>query len=150
MAIRVPSAAAAPKDGRCIQTTHGCIALNPDVTEATVSQTICIPGYAKSVRPASNYTRAAKAKLLREAGIDESRTSEFELDHIVPLALGGHPRNLSNLGLQPWDGEHGATRKDALEARMHTLVCHGAITLTEAQRCVAEEWEGCAAKYVPR
>jgi hypothetical protein len=133
-----------------LTTTHGCIALNPDVTEATVGQTICIPGYAKSVRPATNYTRGVKAKLLREAGIDESRTSDFELDHIVPLALGGHPRKLSNLELQPWAGEHGATRKDALEVRMHALVCHHAMTLTNAQACVAEEWEGCAAKYLPR
>jgi hypothetical protein len=52
-------------------------------------------------------------------GIDESWASELELDHIVPLALGGLPRKLSNLELQPWAGEHGATRKDALEVRMH-------------------------------
>lgn len=150
VAIRVRFAAAAPMDGPCIQTTHGCIALNPDVTEATVSRTICIPGYAKSVRPASSYTRGVKVKLLRKAGIDESRTSDFELDHIVPLALAGHPRKPSNLELRPWAGEHGATRKDALEAQIHTLVCHQAITLNEAQACVAEKWEGRAAKYLPR
>ena len=27
-------------------------ALNPDVTQYTIAQTICVPGYTKSVRPA--------------------------------------------------------------------------------------------------
>ena len=46
-AVPAPSAAAAPfrsaaedpKDGPCIKTTHGCIALNPDVDEATIDVT---------------------------------------------------------------------------------------------------------------
>jgi hypothetical protein len=41
------------------------IALNPDVTDGTVSQTICVSGYTKSVRPANSYTHEVKAKLLR-------------------------------------------------------------------------------------
>lgn len=146
---RVLSAAEAPKDGPCIQTTHGCLALNPDVTEGTVRQTICVSGYTKSVRPATSFTKGIKAKLLRKAGIDEARASDYELDHIVPLALGGHPRKLSNIALQPWEGEHGALRKDALETRMHALVCHGEVTLSDAQACVADDWEACAAKYMP-
>jgi hypothetical protein len=146
-APRVLSAADAPREGPCIQTTHGCVALNPDVTQGTVKRTICVPGYTKSVRPATSYTNGIKVKLLTEAGIDQSRIGDFELDHIVPLALGGHPRKLSNLVLQPWEGEHGAKRKDSLEARMHSLVCHGEVGLTEAQACIAEDWELCAAKY---
>ena len=48
------TAAEDPKDGPCIQTTHGCIALNPDVDEDTIGATICVPGYTKSVRPATS------------------------------------------------------------------------------------------------
>jgi hypothetical protein len=73
--------------------------------------------------------------------------SAFELDHIVPLSLGGHPRKLSNLALQPREGERGAKRKDSLEVRMQRLVCHGKITLTDARACLAEDWEACATKY---
>lgn len=149
-APRVITSTDIAKDAPCIQTTHGCLALNPDVTEATVSQTICVAGYTRTVRPATSYTSGVKAKLLREAGLEESRMSDFELDHIVPLALGGHPRKLSNLELQPWEGEHGAWRKDALEVRMHNLVCQGDVTLTEAQACIAEDWEACATKYPAR
>lgn len=111
-------------------------------------QTICRAGYPKSVRPSSGYTNAVKAKLLREAGIDPSRMADFELDHIVPLALGGHPRKLANLALQPWGGEHGAERKDALENRMHRLVCRRQVALDVAQACLAEDWEACAARYM--
>jgi hypothetical protein len=131
----------------CVQTSHGCIPLNPDVTEVTVRQTICVPGYTKAVRPSSSYTNGVKAKLLREAGLDGSLMPDYELDHIVPLELGGHPRKLANLTLQPWDGEHGAWRKDLLERRLHVLVCRGELQLSEAQACIAEDWEACEAKH---
>lgn len=144
---RILSAAEDPKEGPCVQTSHGCIALNQDVTEETIGQTICVSGYTKSVRPASSYTKGVKTKLMREEGVDPSKMSAYELDHIVPLALGGHPRKPSNLALQPWDGPQGAKMKDILEVRLQGLVCHGKIPLTDAQVCIAEDWEACAAKY---
>jgi hypothetical protein len=130
----------------CIQTRHGCIPLNPDVTEGTIRQTICVPGYTETVRPSSSYTNGVKAKLLRESGLDESLMSAYELDHIVPLALGGHPRKLGNLALQPWEGEHGAKRKDLLEHRLQILVCRGELQLSDAQACIAEDWVACEAQ----
>ena len=149
-APRPSSPADIAKDTPCIQTTHGCVALNPDVTKETVRQTICVSGYAKSVRPSSSYTNGVKAKLLREAGLDGSLMPDYELDHIVPLELGGHPRKLANLTLQPWDGEHGAWRKDLLERRLHVLVCRGELKLSEAQVCIAEDWEACEAEHMAR
>ena len=146
-ASRIVSATEEPKEGPCVQTLHGCIALNQDVTEETMGQTICVSGYTKSVRPASSYTRGVKAKLLREAGIDPSKASDYELDHIVPLALGGHPRKLSNLMLQPWDGPQGAHMKDILEVRLQNLVCQGQVGLAEAQICIATDWQACASEY---
>jgi hypothetical protein len=144
------SAAEDPKDGPCIKTTHGCIALNPDVDEDTIDGTICLSGYTKSVRPATSYTNGVKKRLMREAGIDAARIGDYELDHIVPLALGGHPRKLSNLMLQPWAGEHGAKAKDVLEVRLQSLVCHGRLDLTDAQICIAQDWEACAVRYPRR
>jgi len=134
----------------CVQTRHGCIPLNPDVTEDTVRQTICAPGYTKTVRPSSSFSNGVKAKLLRDAGLDESHIGDYELDHIVPLALGGHPRKLANLTLQPWDGEHGAKRKDLLERRLQILVCRGDLGLNEAQTCIAEDWEACEPEDIAR
>ena len=76
--------------------------LNHDVTPETIASTICVSGYTAMVRPASVYTNGVKLKLLQASGQDASTASTYELDHIVPLALGGHPRALDNLQLQPW------------------------------------------------
>ena len=117
-------------------------ALNPDVRQETIQQTICVPGYAASVRPSTSYTTGVKAKLLRERAQDLSAASSYELDHRVPLALGGHPRNLRNLELQLWDGEAGAKKKDRLERRLQVLVCRGKVALQAAQRLMYFDWQG--------
>ena len=141
-----PTAAPPPIDLPCMQTSHGCIALNSDVTEESVAKTICVVGYTATIRPATNYTNGVKAKLLEEAGQDRSQMGAYELDHIIPLAVGGHPRKLSNLTLQPWYGENSATEKDGLERRLQHMVCNGEISLTDAQFCIAEDWHACQAE----
>jgi len=148
--VRIRTAAEDPSDGPCVQTDHGCISLNPDVTQATIGQTICVAGYTKSVRPASSYTNGIKTKLMRDEGLDPARKVDYELDHIVPLALGGHPRKPSNLMLQPWDGPQGAHMKDILEVRLQHLVCAGNVALTDAQICIATDWQACSARYAAR
>lgn len=140
-----PLAAPLPVDLPCIQTSHGCTAINPDVTQENIRQTICVSGYTRTVRPATSYTNGVKAKLMAEAGLDSSHMSEYELDHIIPLAVGGHPRKLSNLQLQPWYGQNSAVEKDGLEVRLQHMVCKGQITLLDAQYCIAEDWQACEA-----
>lgn len=117
--------------------------LNPDVTQDTIQETICVKGYTKSVRPSTSYTNGVKRKLMREAGIDWSRADEFELDHKESLGLGGHPRNIHNLVLQPWDGADGAKAKDKVEVRMQRMVCAGKIGLEAAQSCMWNDWRTC-------
>lgn len=123
------------------------MALNPDVSQDVIAMTICVPGYTKEVRPAVNYTNGVKRKMLRQAGIDESRAREYELDHIVPLALGGHPRSLENLQLQPWNGPDGAHRKDRIEVKLQCLVCSGQVPLVEAQEEIYTDWQSAYHKY---
>jgi hypothetical protein len=64
-------------------------------------------------------------QLLAMAGIDPSHASEYELDHIIPLAVGGEPRALENLQLQLWEGAGGAKRTDRIEVKLQYLVCTG-------------------------
>ncbi|MDP9064783.1 MAG: hypothetical protein M3O06_02825 [Pseudomonadota bacterium] len=139
-------AGAAHLDLPCVQTGHGCIALNPEVTEKTLARTICVRGYTATIRPTRNYSDGVKRTLLRQAGLDASHGGEYELDHIVPLGVGGHPRKMSNLMLQPWQGPNSATKKDRLERRLQHLVCNGLITLADAQLCIAEDWQACASR----
>jgi hypothetical protein len=123
--------------------------LNPDVHEATITETICHKGYTKSVRPATSYTNGVKRKLMREQGIDWADAADYELDHIVPLTLGGHPRNIHNLQLQRWDGEDGAESKDKLEVRLAHEVCHGTVSLPAAQACIWNDWQACLREHRP-
>jgi hypothetical protein len=109
----------------CAQAVPSAL-LNPDVTPATLTQTVCRAGYTKTVRPSTGFTNGIKKRLMREQAMDfEADKGSYELDHIVPLALGGHPRNLHNLTLQPCEGADSAKRKDRLEVKLQCLVCSG-------------------------
>ena len=111
--------------------------INPAVTQATIDQTICVPGWTKTVRPSARYTTRIKIKLIRELELDEALLTDFELDHRIPLALGGAPSDPRNLELQPWDE---APQKDAIEACLARAVCAGKITLDEARRRIWNDW----------
>lgn len=123
-------------------------ALNPDVHQDTINKTICVPGYTASVRPSTTYTNGVKLKVLREHGLPASAAKDYELDHRIPLALGGHPRNLHNLMLQPWEGPDGAKAKDRLERRLQRLVCTRKLPLDEARHAIYVDWQAAYRKYV--
>ncbi|HJW23919.1 MAG TPA: hypothetical protein VJ576_03395 [Rhodocyclaceae bacterium] len=131
----------------CPLAAYAAGALSPEVTQDNTHQTICQPGYTATVRPPRSYTDKVKRALMREAGIDEGLIAEYELDHIIPLALGGHPRKAENLRLQPWEGEGGAKRKDRIEVKLQCLVCSGQVALADAQREVAGDWQGACHRY---
>ena len=122
--------------------------LNPDVRQGTIAQTICVPGYTSSVRPSTTYTNGLKLRLTHEQSIPSETAGSFELDHRIPLALGGHPRNPKNLTLQPWDGEDGAKKKDRLERRLQVLVCAGSLQLDMARRAIFVNWQEAYKAYV--
>jgi len=119
-------------------------ALNSDVTQATIARTICVPHYTQNVRPASSFTDGVKQLLLKRGGLDPSTAADYELDHIIPLAIGGHPRNLDNLQLQPWEE---AKRKDRIEVKLQCLVCAGQIALSDAQREIVDDWHAAYHRY---
>jgi hypothetical protein len=51
-------------DGRAdVRCTPG--AINPDVTQATIGKTICVPGWTAKIRPPVAYTNLLKTALLR-------------------------------------------------------------------------------------
>lgn len=122
--------------------------LNPDITQANVQDTICRKRFTKTIRPAVVYTNGVKFKLMREAGIPEADADKYELDHIVPLVVGGQPRKLANLMLQPYEGVLGARKKDRLEIKLQNMVCDGEIDLATAQREIGTDWVSTYEKYI--
>lgn len=78
-------------------------------------------------------TNVIKAKFMRRQRITRPMR-EFELDHIIPLTLGGAPRSEKNLQLQPWSE---AKLKDKEEVRLSRAVCAGSITLQKARETIS-------------
>src|SRR5881227_2293039 len=69
---------------------------NPDVTQSTINSTICVSGWTATVRPSTSYTNALKVKQIAEYGYSDTSTSDYEEDHLVPLELGGAPKDAEN------------------------------------------------------
>ena len=123
-------------------------AINENVTQSNIGQTICVPGWTATVRPSTSYTNALKSKLLHDQGLPQSEAAKYELDHLIPLALGGHPRKPENLWLQLWDDPWGARTKDRLEVRLKNLVCSGAVSLQRARDDIRRNWVSAFKKYI--
>lgn len=121
-------------------------AVNPAVTEGTLGETICKSGWAASVRPPSAYTSALKLVQIVQYGYADKNPSHYEEDHLVPLEVGGAPRDAKNLWPEPNtvrlpDGTAvGSAQKDGLENYLHGQVCTGQMALADAQRAFASDW----------
>ena len=76
-------------------------AVNPAVTQANIQQTICERGYTKTIRPPVSYTEPLKRRQLREYGYADQHIWHYEEDHLVPLEVGGAPRDPRNLWPEP-------------------------------------------------
>ncbi|MGW2185587.1 hypothetical protein [Streptomyces sp. NPDC001719] len=115
-------------------------AYNPDVTQDTIGSTICVPGWTKTVRPPVSYTTPLKIKQIAEYGYSDTSTADYEEDHLVPLELGGAPKDPKNLWPEPRFGDEPAQSKDTVENRLKTAVCGGEVTLDAARGAIAKNW----------
>jgi hypothetical protein len=104
-------------------------ALNPDVTQATIGQTICVRGWTRTVRPPSSWTGELKVEQMAEYGVGGS-PGDYQEDHLISLELGGAPADPRNLWPQP---QPWATEVDRTENELNDKVCSGELTLAEAQ-----------------
>lgn len=114
---------------------------NPNVRHATVAATVCRAGYTRRVRPSLAAHRRA---LLASAAVPPGEWHGWQLDHRVPLALGGAPRDPANLMLQP---RHEAERKNRLEVKLQCLVCTGQVPLHVARADIARDWQAAYHRY---
>ena len=85
------------------------------------------------------YTNAMKHRLMRLYRVSGS-IHDYELDHLIPLELGGCPDCEANLWPEPRNVFPGASEKDEVESYLHAQVCSGAMPLAEAQRAIAADW----------
>ena len=77
-----------------------------------------------------------KRELMQHYGL-AGTPSDYELDHIVPLELGGCGDCLANLWMESLDD---ARKKDRVENYLHREVCQNRITLEQAQEQIMDDW----------
>jgi hypothetical protein len=113
-------------------------AVDPRVTQSNIRDTICAVGYTATVRPKVSYTNALKVRQIAQYGYTDAIPQHYEEDHLIPLELGGDPSDPANLWPEPG---HSPNPKDAVEKRLHHLVCTGKMTLPQAQTRIRTNWK---------
>jgi hypothetical protein len=114
--------------------------LDRRVTQQSVGETICRPGYADTVAPPLSELMEYKDQLLAERGIDTDDGLTFALDRRVPIVLGGSPNAPANLDLLPWAGKLGERRKARAAVMLKRCVCEGKLSLSQAQAAIVGQW----------
>ncbi len=107
-------------------------AIFPDAT----TQQICAYGYSRSVR---NVPYSEKEQAYAEYGIQYHSPGQYEVDHLIPLELGGSNK-IANLWPEAALPKPGFHEKDKVENYMHDQACSGAISLRDAQIQIATNW----------
>ncbi|MEO9321062.1 MAG: hypothetical protein ABI361_10340 [Nitrososphaera sp.] len=121
-------------DARC---TPGVA--DPRISQANIHQTICVSGYTETVRPPASVTNPMKLASMKAYGLTDS-PSNYEYDHLIPLELGGAPKDVRNFWPESGFGTDNFKEKDKLENLLHERVCAGEISLSQAQQEIAQNW----------
>jgi hypothetical protein len=111
-------------------------ATNQNVTQENISETICVPGYTKTVPKVSATT---KASVYASYKISNENRSKYVIDNLIPISLGGG-NAVENLWAQVKNGGKGAQAKDKIENKLASWVCNGTTTLADAQTAIATDW----------
>jgi hypothetical protein len=129
--------------GHCSYRDHGQLpdprctpgSVDPAVTQAGIRSTICKKGWTTTVRPPESQTERFKYDVAYPA-YGTPRSERTELDHLVPLELGG-----SNDATNLWP-EYPPTPnpKDKVEDALNAAVCDGRVKLAAAQADIAADW----------
>jgi hypothetical protein len=121
----VPAAAALPQREAWILIAGGKrgqrVRAGSNSSRATGTPSICVASLS-----------AQAWELKRSPLLHGRRASDYELDHIIPIGLGGAVLNRSNLQLQRRSGACNAHMKDELERQLSITVCAGDATLIRA------------------
>ena len=110
------------------------------MTQATIHQTICVTGWTATVRPPTSVTDLIKTERMRAYGVGDQSKALYELDHFVPLEMGGGAADIENLWPELRSGPEGALVKDRVENAGKAAICSGRLTLDAAQQQMISDW----------
>jgi hypothetical protein len=90
-------------------------------------------------------------RIMAEYGLPAGPHPDFEIDHLIPLGIGGAD-NVANLWPEPrrsLEPQWNAERKDRLEWKLRDLICAGQLDVVEAQHMMAEDWVEAYGRFFP-
>jgi hypothetical protein len=118
--------------------------LTPGATRPVNLGDVCSMRHEEVVRDVSGSLRQ---QVFREYGIVNPRPEDYEVDYLIAPGLGG-TEDIRNLWPEPsTSSTWNAHKKDALEERLHQLVCDGQLDLDTAQKAIATDWITAYEKY---
>jgi hypothetical protein len=124
---------------------------DPDLTGGSVRidghDRLATCGHAKEHRGPMSASR--RDEILRRYGLPPGTHPNYEIDHLIPLCLGGgdDPSNLWPQMRRSIEPEWNAEAKDRLERRLCDMVCAGQLDIATAQQEIAEDWIAAYQKY---
>ncbi len=90
---------------------------------------------------------AQQHAVFRAYRMSERASKAYQVDYLINPQVGGD-NTLRNLWPEPYHATvWNATAKDALETRLHGMVCRGQLDLSTAQRELASDWIAAYKKY---
>lgn len=115
-------------------------AVTTGVTPDNIKTTICAKGWTSTVRAPEAQTETLKHAAMAAYEV-KGPLSTVELDHLVPLELGGS-NDVANLWPESSDlpGHGFRNTKDTVEHALNRAVCAGTTTLSAAQNAIASNW----------
>jgi hypothetical protein len=104
-------------------------------------------GYSKARRGSMGHAR--RDEILTEYGLPPGTHPDYEIDHLIPLCLGGSddPSNLWPEPRRSTEPKWNAEAKDRLERFVCDMVCGGQLDIAAAQEAFAKDWIAAYHKY---
>jgi hypothetical protein len=118
--------------------------LTPGATRSVNLSDVCSMPHEEVVR---DVPASMRDEVLRRYGIMNASGNDYEIDFLITPGLGG-AEDIHNLWPESYKSPTwNASVKDALEDRLHQLVCSGHLDLSTAQRDIATDWIAAYKKY---
>jgi anti-sigma factor RsiW len=118
--------------------------LTPGAIRRVAIRDVCVMAHEEVVKA---VPAALRQRVFQEYGIANADAENYEVDYLITPGLGG-AEDIRNLWPEPNASPVWNSRvKDALEERLHQLVCSGKVDLPTAQREIATDWIAAYRKY---
>jgi hypothetical protein len=119
--------------------------LTPGAIRPVSMGEVCSMTHEEVVRDVPSSLRQ---QVFKEYGIVNPHAEDYEIDYLIAPGLGGAD-DIHNLWPEPsTSSAWNAHVKDALEERLHQLVCAGKLDLPTAQKAIASDWITAYKKYL--